>query len=301
MTTRRDLLAGTAAIAASGLLAAPHRARRMDEDELYTISLAQWSLHRSIRGGELDHLDFAAKARAFGIDAVEYVNQFFMDRAADFAYLAEMRRRAEGEGVASLLVMCDGEGALADPDAARRRKAVENHFKWVAAAAYLGCHAIRVNAAGEGDPDEQRKLAADSLRRLAELAEPYGVSVIVENHGGLSSNGAWLAAVMRTADHSGVGTLPDFGNFQVAPGEWYDRYRGVEELMPFAKAVSAKSHDFDERGAETHTDYRRMLKIVVGAGYRGRVGIEYEGDALSEDEGIRRTKALLELVRAELG
>jgi sugar phosphate isomerase/epimerase len=300
MTTRREFLAGSAALGAGALLTTTPGARAMEPEELFTISLAQWSLHRAIRGGDVDHLDFAKKARAHGIDAIEYVNQFFMDRAADFDYLAEMKRRAAGEGVASLLIMCDGEGALAEADAGARRKAIENHFKWAVAARYLGCHSIRVNAAGKGEYDEQMKLAADSLNRLAALAEPYAVNVIVENHGELSSNGAWLAGVMKLADNPRVGTLPDFGNFQTGAEEWYDRYTGVAEMMPFAKAVSAKSHAFDAQGSETHTDYRRMLKLVVAAGYRGRVGIEYEGDAVAEDDGIRLTKALLERVRAEL-
>jgi sugar phosphate isomerase/epimerase len=263
--------------------------------------LAQWSLHRALRGGALDNLDFAAKARALGLSAVEYVNQFFAQRAADFAYLEQMKKRAADEGVSSLLIMIDGEGELAAAAATERRKAVENHFKWVVAAAYLGCHSIRVNAAGSGEPEEMQKRAADSLNAIASLAEPYGIQVLVENHGGLSSNGAWLAGVMRLAANPRVGTLPDFGNFDVSPGQSYDRYQGVSELMPFAKAVSAKSHDFDERGEEIHTDYHRMLRIVVDAGYGGPVGIEYEGSKVSEDEGIRLTKVLLERVRAELG
>ena len=300
MTTRRDFLAGSAALGAGALLTPTSGARAMQPEDLFKISLAQWSLHRAIRGGDMDQLEFAEKAREHGIDAIEYVNQFFMDKAADFAYLDEMKRRAAGEGVRSLLIMCDAEGALADADAAARRKAIENHFKWAVAASYLGCHSIRVNAAGRGEYDEQMKLAADSLNRLAALAEPYKVNVIVENHGELSSNGAWLAGVMKLADSPRVGTLPDFGNFQIAGDEWYDRYKGVEEMMPFAKAVSAKSYGFDAQGGETTIDYRRMLKIVVAAGYRGRLGIEYEGDGVSEDEGIRLTKALLERVRAEL-
>jgi len=123
--------------------------------------------------------------------------------------------------------------------------------------------------------------------------------VIVENHGGLSSNGAWLASVIRAVDHPRCGTLPDFGNFRVSADEWYDRYQGVAELMPFAKAVSAKSYDFDERGEETTIDYRRMLGIVTGAGFNSWIGIEYEGNRLPEREGIARTKALLEKIRAE--
>ena len=196
--------------------------------------------------------------------------------------------------------MCDGEGALGDADEAARRQAIENHVQWLEAAARLGCHSIRVNAAGGGERDELARRVADSLVALAERAAPLGLNVIVENHGGLSSDGAWLAGVMRLAANPRVGTLPDFGNFRIGDGTEYDRYRGVEELMPFAKAVSAKSHDFDEAGECVQTDYGRMLRIVHAAGYRGWIGIEYEGGGLDEDTGILRTKALLERVRAEL-
>ena len=299
---RREVLQLGALASAAPLAAhAPEPPAPRDNGHAFEISLAQWSLHRALWNQELDNLDFAKEAHVtYGIGAVEYVNSFFKDRAGDFTYLAEMRKRAEGAGVKSLLIMIDGEGALAAEDDAERRKACENHFKWIAAARFLGCHAIRVNAAGAGDPDEQRKRAADSLVRLAEFATPYELNVIVENHGGLSSNGAWLASVMKTADHPRVGTLPDFGNFRIQGDEWYDRYKGVEELMPYAKAVSAKSHDFDEQGNETRTDYRRMLKIVLDAGYRGHVGVEYEGNELSEREGILATRRLLERVREEL-
>lgn len=270
---------------------------------LFKISLAQWSLHRRLQGRQepkLDHLDFAATARRLGIGAVEYVNSFFKNKAENEEYLAEMRKRADGEGVESLLIMCDGEGHLGDPDDRRRSRAVENHQRWVEAAAALGCHSIRVNARSSGTPAEQRELAADGLRRLAEYGAEHDISVIVENHGGLSSNGAWLASVMELVDHPGCGTLPDFGNFKVDAKTEYDRYLGVKELMPFAKAVSAKSYDFDEHGEDSKTDYLRMMKIVVAAGYNGWVGIEYEGGKLPEEDGILATKALLERVRAEL-
>ena len=230
---------------------------------LFTISLAQWSLHRTIRGGALDNLDFARAARQdHGIEAVEYVNQFFKDRATDFDYLGEMKLRAADQGVRRLLIMIDGEGALADADDGRRRRAIENHFKWVAAARFLGCHSIRVNAGGSGEYEEQLARAADSLHRLADLADPYDVDVIVENHGGYSSNGAWLAAVMKRADHPRVGTLPDFGNFNLGGGKKYDRYQGVDELMPFAQGVSAKSHDFDDAGNEKSTRPPRKTSPV---------------------------------------
>jgi sugar phosphate isomerase/epimerase len=237
----------------------------------------------------------------FGIDAVEYVNQFFKDKAQDKSYLAEMNKRANDHGVKQLLIMIDGEGKLGDASLKGRMHAVENHYKWVEAAKELDCHSIRVNAGSDGTYDEQMHRAADGLRALSEFASQHGLNVIVENHGGYSSNGAWLAAVMKLVNLSNCGTLPDFGNFRINGDEWYDRYKGVEELMPFAKAVSAKSHDFDDKGNETHTDYLRMMKIVLAAGYSGYVGIEYEGSMLDEVAGIKATKALLERVRSDIG
>lgn len=261
---------------------------------LFTISLAQWSLHRMLENGALDHLEFPRVSKQdYGIDAVEYVNSFFKSSSA--AYVNDLRRRCDDLGVASVLIMCDGEGAIGDPDDAKRRKAVENHRKWAEAARSLGCHSIRVNAQSEGSFEEQQKLAADGLRRLCELADPLGINIIVENHGGLSSHGDWLVGVMKQTGHPRIGTLPDFGNFYD-----YDRYKGVEEMMPFAKGVSAKSHDFDAAGNESRTDYRRMLRIVLAAGYHGRIGIEYEGDSKTEPDGILATKSLLERVRAEI-
>ena len=264
----------------------------------FKISLAQWSLHKELFGGTLDNLDFARTAREdFGIEAVEYVNQFFFDK--DPSYVREMKKNADDAGVISLLIMCDREGRLGDPDEKERRKAVENHFKWVEAAKILQCHSIRVNAASEGTFEEQINLAADGLAKLTEFGAQHDINVIVENHGGLSSNGQWLSSVIKKVDHPRCGTLPDFGNFRISADEEYDKYQGVKELMPYAKGVSAKSHDFDENGDETAIDYRRMMKIVLDAGYNGYVGIEYEGSRLSEREGIRKTKALLERIRAE--
>ena len=273
----------------------------------FKISLAQWSLHKTLFDGKLDNLDFAAKAKNdFGIEAVEYVNQFFKDKAKDTNYLTEMKKRASDNGVKSLIIMVDGEGHLGDLDKAKRTEAVENHYQWVDAAKYLGCHSIRVNAAGEGTAEEVGKAAIDGLGRLSEYAGKAGLNVIVENHGGYSSNGAWLYNVMKSVGLPNCGTLPDFGNFCIQRSddgcaEEYDRYQGVYELMPFAKAVSAKSHDFDAAGYETHTDYKKMMKIVKDAGYTGYVGIEYEGSSVSEEEGIKLTKQLLEMVGRELG
>ena len=272
-------------------------------DSLYDISLAQWSLNRQFFGGKLNALDFAKVTKEdFGLNAIEYVNQFFKDKANDEAYLGQLKSRAADHGVKSLLIMVDGEGSLGHGDTAERNKAVQNHHKWANAAEFLGCHSIRVNAAttGNGSFEEKQKLAADGLRSLSEYGATLGLNVIVENHGGLSSNGFWLAGVMEIVDLPNCGTLPDFGNFNVGDGKWYDRYQGVTELMPFAKAVSAKSHEFDENGDEVRTDYRRMMGIVLAAGYHGYVGIEYEGSKVDAYTGIKKTKQLLEAVRDEL-
>ena len=264
----------------------------------FKISLAQWSLHRSFNSGKIDHLDFCRIAKKdLGIDAVEYVNQFFFDKAEDISYLKEMKNRADDLGVRSLLIMCDNEGDLGDPDPIERSRAVENHYKWAEAAKFLNCHSIRVNARSTGSYDEQIHLAADGLRKLTEYGDSIGINTIVENHGGLSSNGKWLASVIKEVDHARCGTLPDFGNFRIDEDDWYDRYKGVQELMPFAKAVSAKSHDFDYNGNEIHTDFFKMMEIVMNAGYAGYVGIEYEGNKLDEMEGIKATKDLLQKIQ----
>lgn len=298
MLDRRQFLRSTTA---AGMAIGMPAFGQLADGLLFDISLAQWSLNRRLFGGELDNLDFPAFTKqTFGIDAVEYVNRFFMDKAQDRAYLTALKGRCDDNGVTSLLIMCDREGDLGDPDPAARTQAVENHYKWVEASAYLGCHSVRVNAASEGSYEQQRGYAADGLRRLAEFAADYGLNVLVENHGGLSSNGKWLAAVIASVGLDNCGTLPDFGNFLITEEQEYDRYQGVAELMPFAKGVSAKSYEFDANGNELHTDFRRMLRMVLDAGYRGHVGVEWEGRELDDVEGIRLTQALLERIRAEL-
>ncbi|HEU5145418.1 MAG TPA: sugar phosphate isomerase/epimerase family protein [Chryseosolibacter sp.] len=272
----------------------------------FKISLAEWSLNKQLFSGKLTNLDFPAKAKNdFGIDAVEYVNQFFKDKANDREYLKELKQRCDDLGVTSVLIMCDGEGGLGDTQEARRLEAVNNHKKWVEAAQFLGCHSIRVNAYGEGSREDVAKAATDGLARLSDFAKDYKINVIVENHGGYSSDGKWLSQVIANTKMDNCGTLPDFGNFCVVMKdnecqEWYDRYVGVEEMMPYAKGVSAKSMAFDTQGNCVETDYNKMLRIVKDAGYRGHIGIEYEGNGLSEDEGVRATKTLLERVGSQL-
>lgn len=272
----------------------------------FKISLAEWSLNKQLFSGDLTNLEFPAKAKNdFGINAVEYVNQFFKDKAQDREYLQELKKRCDDLGVTSVLIMCDGEGGLGDTQEAKRMQAVDNHKKWVEAAQFLGCHSIRVNAYGEGTREAVAQAATDGLARLSQFAKDYKINVIVENHGGYSSDGKWLSEVIANTKMDNCGTLPDFGNFCIVREEneckeWYDRYVGTREMMPYAKGVSAKAMEFDAQGNCVETDYDKMMRIVKDAGYRGYIGIEYEGDGLSEDEGVRATKSLLERVGASL-
>lgn len=269
----------------------------------FKISLAEWSLHKRLFADRSKttamNLDFPKAAREeFGIEAVEFVNQFFKDKARDDAYLKDLKTRASDVGVTSVLIMVDGEGDLSAKDAARRSQAVENHKKWVDAAAALGCHSIRVNTGGNYSPTNTSD-AADGCGRLVDYAAGHKINVICENHGGPSSNPDALLALIKAVNKPGFGTLPDFGNFAKKKQGGYeiDIYDAIDRMMPYAKGVSAKSYDFGPDGRETLLDYARILKIVTDAGYHGFVGIEYEGGRLSEPEGIKATKALLESVR----
>lgn len=274
------------------------------DDRPIKISLAQWSFNKEIFSGQMDNQGFIRKAAEMGFEGVEYVNQFFKDKADDFIFLDSLDAVAEEVGIRQLLIMIDGEGSLADPDQLVRAEAVENHKKWVRAASYLGCHSIRVNLFGSGTMEEMRDYAVEGLMDLGEYAAEQGVNVIVENHGGYSSNGAWLADVIYRVKKENVGTLPDFGNFcekRESGKMWdgkctkeYDRYKGVKEMLPFAKAVSAKSYDFDEKGNETTIDYERMISLIKDAGYHGFIGVEYEGDSIPPEDGIKLTKQLIE-------
>jgi sugar phosphate isomerase/epimerase len=310
----------------------PEQAADTDDEVVteqdFQISLAQWSLHRSFFGGaiddwdafgrmleespdsllqgDLDPMDFPTIAASYGVNSIELVNTFYFSKAQDEAYLTAFRNKCKEAGVTVGLIMCDRLGDLGDADDDARQKAVENHYPWVDAAQFLGAHSIRVNAAGSGTAEEVAAHAAAGLAALGTYAATKNINVIVENHGGYSSDGNWLAGVMQKVNMDNVGTLPDFGNFCIERGpeyeclNEYDRYQGVTDLMPYAKGVSAKTHDFNAAGEETHTDFLRMMKIVKEAGYQGYVGIEYEGQELSEDEGIKATKALLEKVFQQL-
>ena len=309
--SRRRLLQLAASALGAGAVA---KTSAKNREAPFKVSLAQWSLNKQMLGRgkapSLDPLEFCRVAKGLGIGAVEYVNQMFFEKAEDKAYLGEMLKRQQGEGVEGLLIMCDREGNLGDPDDAKRSKAVENHLKWLDAAATLGCHSIRVNAASDPklSAEEQRKLAADGLHQLCLKAESRKLYVVVENHGGLSSNGLWLTSVMQAADHPLVGILPDFGNFYTDrnKGELYNPYKGLREFMPWVKkGMSAKAYDWDtgagrfytedrREGREISLDFERLIGIVVKSGYRGHIGIEYEGEKHEELDGIRRTKQVLD-------
>jgi L-ribulose-5-phosphate 3-epimerase len=297
MLTRRVFLQQIGVVSVAATIA-NSRPAVASETPIFKISLAEWSFNRALFGKKMDHLDFPKIAKQeYGIEAIELVNQFFMKKAKSQKYLAELKKRADDQGVRILLIMCDDEGSLGHPDAKKRKQAVENHYQWADAAKFFGCHSIRVNAEteGVGSLEEQQKRVAEGLRQLCEYTATLGLNVIVENHGSASSDGAWIAGVMKLVNLPNCGTLPDFGNFYE-----HDRYQGVRDMMPFAKGVSAKSHDFDAQGNEVHTDYRKMLRIVTDAGYHGHLGIEYEGNKHPESEGVRLTKALIERVMEEI-
>jgi sugar phosphate isomerase/epimerase len=263
------------------------------------LSLAEWSLHLALFSKKITNLDFPRMAaKDYGIFGVEYVSVFFKDTSE--AYLNELLKISRDNGVTNVLIMIDNEGDLGSTDAARRNKGIDNHHRWVDAAKFLGCKAIRVNARGTGTPEEVATAVVDSLTRLSEYAAKQDINICVENHGGISSNGKWLTGIMARVNMKNCGTLPDFGNFTISATEQYDRYLGVQEMMAYAKGVSGKSYDFDAQGNETTMDFYRLMKIVKESGYKGWIDIEYEGTKLSEPEGIMATKRLLDKIIASL-
>lgn len=289
------------------------------------ISLAQWSLHKSFFGnslngdwerfvrllkenpdsllqGKLHPDDFPKIAAGYGVNTIELVNTFYFSKAKDTAYWTAFKKKCDDAGVKVGLIMCDALGDIGNADSVERQNAVVNHYNWVIIAKMLGAATIRVNAAGTGTAEEVAKNAADGLQKLGAFAAKEKINVVVENHGGYSSDGVWLSGVIKAVNMENVGTLPDFGNFCIERSvdgckKEYDRYKGVQELMPYAKGVSAKTYSFNAEGNEELIDYARILKIVKEAGFKGNIGIEFEGDKLSEDEGIKATKALLEKLR----
>lgn len=282
-----------------------------DTTPTYKLSLAQWSLNKLIFAGKADPMDFASAAKKMGFEGLEYVSQLYTSENVNFSMkdaglqniLKELKKRSDSLGLENLLIMIDGEGDLSFSDEKTTQTAIDNHKKWIDAAQFLGCHSIRINLFGEEDPETWVNNSVKSLRALATYAAPKNINIIVENHGGFSSDGGLLARVMKETGMSNVGTLPDFGNFclkKEGGARWgapcveeYDRYKGLAELMPFAKGVSAKSYAFDDEGNETTIDYYKMMQIVKDSGFKGYIGTEFEGDVEDPSEGIAATKALI--------
>jgi sugar phosphate isomerase/epimerase len=257
------------------------------QEQVYKISLAEWSLNRTLRKGTITNMDFPRIAKeTYGLDAVEYVSTFFRDKAEDTEYLTKLKNECDKYGVKSLIIMVDGEGNLADTSLAARTKAVE------VITMGQGRQKFLVVIYGVNRWRGQWDRCGGSNESLAGYPVWRGV-ILVENHGGNSSYGKWLAEIMKSVNKPNCGTLPDLGNFYE-----YDRYRGVTDLMPYAKGVSGKTHDFDENGNETQIDYAKMMKIISDSGFKGYIDVEYEGTKLSEDEGIKATIALLKRVIA---
>ena len=300
---RRDFSKLTIASAFIGLTPLEILSASSNNKDQLKISLAQWSLNKAIKSGELSPLDFAKKARSFDIDAIEYVSGLYTNHTDTLKKISmqklskELLKRSDDYGIDNVLIMIDSQGSLASSNKKERLKAIDNHKKWIDFSYEIGCETMRVNLSGE---TKLGRWTENSIKSLTELSDyNKNINVVVENHGGLSSNGKYLSNVMSKVNIDNCGTLPDFGNFCIdgsprACNEWYDIYKGVEELMPYAHAVSAKSYDFDDSGNETKIDYSKMIDIVKKAGYKGYIGIEYEGSRMSEDDGIIATKKLLE-------
>jgi len=311
MTTSRRRFIKATAIGTGAIVMHPMLKAMAIKESGLEISLAEWSYHRALQAGKIDHLDFISLAKnKYGINAVEYVNGFFGGRKKNFReagksskYLAEMLKRSNDAGVVNHLIMVDDEGSLAGLDEKARLKAVDDHRKWLDAAKFLLCRTVRVNLHGEGNSDDKKKASIDSLGRLGDLAAGMDLNVVVENHGSDSSKGFWIVSIMKEINKPNVGTLPDFGNFCISHpwgttqdgcNDEYDRYKGVEEMLPFAKGVSAKTYDFDANGEQPLIDYRKMMGIVKASGFKGYIGVEFEGNTQPEEDGIIRTKALVE-------
>jgi len=272
------------------------------------ISLAQWSLHRAIKINQtLSPFDFSLKAREMGFDAVEYVSSLYWNvlKTKPIKKVTNtLLNNSKDHGIKNLLIMVDGEGDLASNSKNKRQKSVDNHKKWIEMAYDLGCHSIRVNLNGEKSKNKWIEYSSESLTQLCLISRKDKINIIVENHGGLSSNASYLTNVMKNVNLDNCGTLPDFGNFcieKIDPENYfsqcineYDKYQGMTQLMPYAKAVSAKSYDFDSNGEESTIDFKRIIDITKEFNYDGYYGVEFEGLNLGENDGVIKTKKLLE-------
>lgn len=266
------------------------------EAQWLQISLQQYSFNGMLRSKKLAPLDYPKFAvEKTGIKALEYFNGFFEDKINSAKFLAELKNRCGDLGVENQLILCRSDLALDSADAGQRKGAAALLSRWGAFAKELGCHSIRVDCRSKGNREDVKKQAVDGLHQLCDLLEPMKMNAIVENHGNWSSKGDWVKEVMESVKRDNCGTLPDFGNFK-----GYDKYQGVKDMLPWAKAICAKVHKIKPDGEAAQTDFERMLKIVKEGGFRGYVGIEFEGGA-DPVAGVLGTKRLIEKTLQKLG
>jgi len=280
----------------------------LNKVDKYGISLAQWSLHKMIKIDKtLNPIDFAQKSKELGFDAIEYVSTLYrpiLEKMSIKEMTKKLINKSKEHDVKNLLIMVDDEGNLSSSNLSEIKEAIDKHKRWIEMASKLECHSVRVNLEGEDQLDKWKDNSIKGLSLLSEFASNYNVNIIVENHGGNSSIGKELAEVIKNVNLDNCGTLPDFGNFCIKRKNGslydgpcdieYDKYEGMRNLMPYAKAVSAKSYDFDPFGNETTIDFKKMMDIVDEFNYNGYLGIEYEGNNHSEINGIELTKKLIQ-------
>lgn len=294
--SRRHLLKHVPFTGITALAATGYSADKEKTEPWLKISLQQYSFNRQLQKGELDPLDYPKLAvEKCGISALEYYNGFIMEKANDNAWFAELKKRGDDLGVENQLMLLKNDRALDDADAAVRKLAAEDYRPWLEGCKTLGCHSVRVDVRSAGDPAEVMKQSIDGLNQLCDIAKPYGIDIIVENHGNHSSNGKWVADLMTALGRDNCGTLPDFGNFKD-----YDKYQGVKDMLPWARAICAKVHHIEEDGSAKDTDFTKMLNIVKDGGFKGYIGIEFEGKS-DPVAGILGTKKLIEKTLAEIG
>lgn len=285
---RRSFFGKTAAMTATGFLTpmamnAADKISTVQPPRMITddISLAQWALVDEVRAGKWKTTEFAKIAREdFGINGIEYVNTLM--EVPTEGYLKKLKKNAEDHGVTSVLIMVDDEGDGCDHTKEGRRQFDINHRKWIDAAQYLGCHAIRTNCRGSQvaqkvSREESLKWAAESYNMLLEYAIPAKMQVVIENHGGLSNDADWMVALMKEVDNLYFGTYPDWR----APTKEFDNYEYLHKCLPYAKGMSYRNQPTEELSA-------KMIKLSRGAGYRGWYGIESSGR-----EEIKKGKQIL--------
>ena len=326
INSRRKFLKNTFSVFSTTLLAPNLFAKKIDKSKM-DIGLQMYSFAPLIMQGKFDLLGFPDLVKnTYGINGAEYWSIPFMGRENDRDFLNDLKRRSDDNGVDNLIILVDdidiktmqSGPSLASSNKNDRDTAIDYHKKWVDVAKNIGCHSIRINLRSEEENDQKiLENSSESISKLIEFSKQDIISIVIENHGGITGDADWLVSLMKNVDSKHLGTLPDFGtyNFCIKRGnlnfqslsenceDQYDKYLGVKKLMPYAKGVSAKSHEFDKDGEELSTNYSRMIKIISESNYKGYITIEYEGAMkgmfggegtyLSPHEGILATKKLI--------